>query len=111
MEKAKAPTDPRSYPEGRDRVYLSPAHMDLHSGQCGFFVETFGTSFMLGHYDEHGEHARHIHIGVYHAFLDEAKMNAEEFKESCGNEACEKGLKNWKPKRMSKKMTAIGVKR
>lgn len=89
--------DPRPFPERRDRVYLSPAHLDLHSGRRGFFVERLGSTFTLGYYDlDLGtEHARDIDPATYRALREQARRAAREFGESCGNLACEKAVREW----------------
>lgn len=89
--------DPRGYPQGRERIYLTPVHMDLHGGRRGFFVEKCGASYMLGFYDFDlgNEHASAIDEKSYDAFVRGAKANAKEFGETCGNSICEKALELW----------------
>jgi len=86
--------DPRPYPEGRDRVYLSPAHMDIHSGSRGFFVERLGGSNTLGYYDlDSGvEHARVVSPALVREFKALAKESGKKFGQVCPNEVCKKAL-------------------
>jgi hypothetical protein len=86
--------DPRFFPEGRARVYLSPAHMDIHCGSCGFFVERLNDQYTLGYYDMNTgrEHARVVSPALAREFRALAREAAREYGQSCGNGVCEEAL-------------------
>lgn len=86
--------DARFYPEGRERVYLSPAHMDIHGGRCGFFVETLMGTPSLGFYDrtQGRETAVAIDEDMAATFKRLAQKNAKTFGEVCANPACRKAM-------------------
>lgn len=86
--------DHRFYPEGRKRVYLSPAHMDIHCGDSGFYVELMGGSYALGYYNrELGiDQARVVNHKIYAAMKAVAMEASKEYGQSCGNGVCERAL-------------------
>jgi len=88
--------DPREFPAGRGRVYLSPAHMDIHSGGCGFFVERLSEQYTLGYYDTNTgiEHARVVSPALVREFKALARESAREYGQSCGDGICEAALEN-----------------
>jgi hypothetical protein len=96
----KKKLDHRFYPQGRKRVYVSPAHMDIHCGDHGFYVEVMNGSYALGFYSkEMGfDTARVVNRKIYDAMKALSQEAAKQYGQSCGNEVCERALE----KRMKK---------
>lgn len=90
----KKKLDHRIYPEGRKRVYLSPAHMDVHCGDSGFYVELMGGSYALGYYNrELGiDQARVVNCDIYRQMKALSQDATKQYGESCGNQVCERAL-------------------
>jgi hypothetical protein len=93
--------DHRFYPEGRKRVYLSPAHMDVHCGDHGFYVEVMNGSYALGFYNKAFgiDSARVVNREIYQIMKALAREADKKYGQSCGNKICESALKQ----RMKKK--------
>jgi len=90
----KKTMDHRFYPEGRKRVYLSPAHMDIHCGDSGYFVEVMGRQYCMGYYSKQFglEDARVITREIYQKLKALSQKAAKQFGQSCGNGVCERAL-------------------
>lgn len=86
--------DHRFYPPGRNRIYLQPAHMDIHCGDQGFYVEMMDSSCMLGFYSKEigFDTAQVVNEGIYRAMKALSEEADKKYGQSCRNEVCERAL-------------------